>query len=513
MARSRAEIARLKAELQRRKLARAVSAAGSFTPEAVSAGHVPQAKLLQDQSRRVIALCSRRAGKSVAVCAKMAATALAYPESIVIYFGATGKAVKLLIWDAVWKWFTRKWGIEGKHNETLMMTQFPNGSRVIFAGTDDYAHVETFLGGKLRMVVIDEAQSQPDSVLRPLVIRILPPALSDLGGTLMMSGTIPDTPAGLFYETWKAERWSRHNWSRFDNPHIESKEELKIFLAESGLAEDDPIVRRDWFGEFVFSETATAYRYLASRNAYSPPTTTSRDFPPGLMLTAVAPAELEYFSIAADPAATHDRFAVVVWGWGRKSRDVWHVAEWVTEPAANALQSQWMAVMGELTKRYPGMCRWYYDAGSSQTTIDTVRRDYGIPVILPANKASLKGQVDRFADLLGSGRAHVIAGSALEEDLLKCRWDLDARAKGQWRWSSAWHGDVADAARYALQGYFDVAEAPGPDLNAEQLAAKLEAEALREVMQPPPAKEAWQSHDRILESLWFGGGGEDPGPT
>lgn len=497
-------------ELERRDAEDRAAALDAFTAPAIAAGHEPQLALMEDEALNVIALCSRRAGKSNAWCGLLALDAIRFPGETQLYFGRAKPAVRLSIWSKIWKPLCAKWKLPVKHNESTMVSTFDNDSIVAFTGSDDVAHVESYLGNKLRRAVVDEAQSQPDSVLRPLLLTILPPALSDDGGQLAVSGTIPDTPAGLFYEIWsEGEGWAKHNWSRFQNPHLKNQEErLASYMRTSGLLIDDPIIRRDWFGEFVFSENATAYRYLASRNQYSPSLERSDAFKPGELLIATSlPPDLEFFSIAADPAATHDRFAEVVWGWSSKARDVWQVAEWVTPKAANALQSQWMAIMAELTRRFPKMCRWYYDAGSSQTTIDTVQRDYGIPVILPANKASLKGQVDRFADLLGCGRAHVIAGSKLEEDLLKCRWDPDARAKGLWRWSSTWHGDVADAARYALQGYFDITQPEAPPRTPEAL----EALAMREVFTPRASAEAWQTQDAGLQALWFGQDGGDPG--
>src|SRR6266481_1224853 len=256
----------LDAELRRRAFF--VSAA-SVDPRTVSAGHEPQFKLLTDSSTRLCALCSRRAGKSVAICSKLAYSATNWPGSTLIYFGATSKAVRLLIWGPVWQEFRRKWGVGGIDNETLMLTRFSNGSTVIFVGTDDFRHVETFLGGKLRGVAIDEAQSQPDSVLNPLIDRILPPSLSDLNGWLSLSGTIPDVEAGKFYEIWRgANGWSKHNWNRFANPHIESEKALMQELVNSGRTIDDPIIRRDWFGEFVFSNELTAFQYDRNKAGY-----------------------------------------------------------------------------------------------------------------------------------------------------------------------------------------------------------------------------------------------------
>jgi hypothetical protein len=92
--------------------------------------------------------------------------------------------------------------------------------------------------------------------------------------------------------------------------------------------------------------------------------------------------------------------------------------------------------------------------------LDTFGADYGVPLIKAANKSDFPGQVRRVNDLLTRGRAKVMIGSKLEEDYQKARFDADARKRGQWRWSSQWHPDPSEAARYALQAYFDAYREP-----------------------------------------------------
>ncbi len=456
----------LEAELNRR--ARLVDSK-ALDARTIAAGHLPQQRLLEDVSTRICALCSRRAAKSVSACAKLAYSATNFPNSTLIYFGATSKAVRLLIWGPVWQEFRRKWGVGGVDNETLMLTKFGNGSTVIFVGTDDFRHVETFLGGKLRGVVIDEAQSQPDSVLNPLIDRILPPSLSDVGGWMMLSGTIPDVEAGKFYETWRGTNgWSKHNWSRFQNPHIESEKALMQELVNSGRSIDDPIIRRDWFGEFVFSNELTAFGYDRSKAGYN----------------GNYPAGLELFSVGVDPG-TRDRTAIVVWGWSSKDQNLYHVYEWVTKRDSGTHLSDIARELQIINQRFSPIPWWYMDMGGSGMAIDTFSRDYGLPVVHAAKKVDRVGQVKRLADLLNAGRAKIIIGSQLEQDLIKSSWDKDARAVGKYEWSSQWHPDVADAGRYAAQGYFDSYVARPPAVDKRQADIASEEKLWRQALRPP----------------------------
>jgi hypothetical protein len=137
---------------------------------------------------------------------------------------------------------------------------------------------------------------------------------------------------------------------------------------------------------------------------------------------------------------------------------VWNVAEWVTARHADTQLSAIAECLGQFKSAHASrgfLYPPYFDWGGSHMSIDTFQKDYGIPVVLAAQKQDLPGQVARFADLLGQGRAMIRIGSALEYDLQNAQWDKDARIDGRFKWSSAVHPDAADAGRYGLQAYVD----------------------------------------------------------
>lgn len=459
-----------KLEINKRKL---ITGPSAFNFEKACTGHIPALRLLNDESRRIVVLCSRRAAKSTTLCAKMIHVAQKYPNSLIAYFGATAKAVKLLIWEPVWQRMRKEWNVGGEDNETIMSTTFGNGSKVFFVGCDDYRTVETFLGGKFRLVIVDEAQSQPDSVLVPLIGRILPSALSDLQGeysALIMSGTIPEVEAGLFYEEWRRAKWSRHTWSRFQNPFIESTEALNAEIENSGRSIDDPMIRRDWFGEFVFASELTAFRYDRTKAGYD----------------GNYPAWLDMFSVGIDPG-TRDRTAIVVWGWSTKDQNIYQVYEWVTKRNSETSLGDIADQLAIINKRWSPIPWWYIDMGGSNMAVDTFTRDYGLPVIHAAKKTDRFMQVKRLADLVAKGRAKVIIDSQLEMDLQRAQWDK-SKLPARHEWSSFWHPDVADAARYAVQGYFDCYAAPAAKEDLKTADARKEEELWRQARQEPAPK-------------------------
>ena len=452
----------------------------TLDPEIISAGHKPQCELLklvnEHLVERIIALCSRRAAKTVTNCAILATRALTWPNTTHLYFGAVAKQVKLLIWGPVWGLFRQKWSIGGRDDQTLMWTRFANGSQVIFTGTDDYRHVETVLGGRLRTAIIDEAQSQAKSVLEPLVERILPDALSDERGLMALTGTMPEVPAGLYWEIWnnkqKYQDWIRKAWNRFQNPHIESVKALEHHLRTSGRTIDDPLVRRNWFGEPVFAKDATAFRYDRAKAGYD----------------GRYPSTLDTFAVGIDPGA-HDRTAIVVWGWSRKDPCVYQVYEFVTKRDSATSMSDIAIELSKVAKKF-GVMRipyWYMDMGGSKVSIDTFQRDYGVPIVHAAKKGDRRFQVDRMSNLMATGKCKIIIGSALEEDLQRTEWDKDKREQGKFEWSNNWHPDVADAGRYGLAGYFDMFQPAKPKESPREAMIRVEEEAWLKSLEPPVA--------------------------
>jgi hypothetical protein len=493
-------------------LRRRTAALAAFTPEAAADGHRYQLEALRSKHQNLILMCSRRAGKSYLCCALLAMTAVHAPGAAsCLYLALTsGQAKK--IWRKIWKPLCRKWKLctSKDHNETELTTTFPNGATVQFGGTDDLRHVQSLLGDSMAcgMAIIDECQSDP-GLIESLVTDILGPMLDETTkelptpGRLVLAGTVPAVASGYFWETWirsydkstqeakTDSAWHAIGWGRADNPHETFfAERLAAYVHKYGLLETDPIVQRNWFGKRVFDTNATAYKYDRAKNGYCWDADTSYaadQFQPGTIRVAKVAPGLDTFSIGIDPAASSDRMAVVLWAWASQGpRGVWHVGEWVTERAANALESQYLAVVEAWVRKY-NVVSIVWDPGGASTTKDPAFLSEYKLVIEPAKKGkgSKKARVDRLKDLLGTSRAHIMIGSALEEDLQKTRFDPEKRAIGKYEWTADCHPDVADAATYALPAYIEAEKRePKQKSNPMQAVGTDEDERL--------AREAWK---------------------
>lgn len=441
-----------------------------WDPVAFAAGHAPQLAFVNDRSPYQHVMCARQSGKTWGDDFILGQNADEHPRSVGLFLGLKGTGVKVSNWVPIWKQgLCEMHGIpDSWHNETTMITTWPNGSRVMFGGTDDLSNVKKFLGNSLRnhgVVIIDESQDQPPSVLRYIVDTLLVPMLGKTT-RIILSGVLPDVPAGPFYDRAHPEAlesgkcacggWHHHEWGRAANVHTpEAMQRLQEHMQAHNLTLDDPQIQRDWFMRRVWDLSATAYRYSRERNGYEAEAQAwldTVDWEHGLARAALPHAGIDQFTIGIDPGGG-DRTSIVVWGWGEHTHEIQHVAEWVTPRDTPVPLSEIASTLSVFVDHYP-TDDIYWDPGSGHLEIDTFGTDYGIPLVRAANKSDFPGQVRRVNDLLTKGWLRIMIGSALEEDYQRARFDQEARAKGTWRWSSQWHPDPSEAGRYGLQGYW-----------------------------------------------------------
>lgn len=474
-----------------------------FTPEAVAAGHDFQLEFIRCLLRWIILMTSRRAGKTVGIAGRYGVRSMRTPGGNRVYLALTAKQAREIMWEPIWIPMCERFRLPVTHNETRMITKFANGSKVRLGGTDDIAAIKSELGSGLDEAAVDECQDQPERVLRPLLTRILPPALTDRRGTLIASGVVPEVDAGYYMDLWRESNWEKFNWSQMDNPHMKDPMgELMEYLEKNpGLTVKSPVIQRERFGKFVYDSEETAYRYDPGLNSYDPEPPdwladafggqlpeeitsrpgvlswkylhpTKRDDGTGgarygVMASKPRPG-INRFSAAIDPGSA-DRASLVVIGWGSETREIQQVFEWSTPRNARVTWNDIASIGALVAWAFDPEC-WFYDAGSSQNELDTFSADYGIPVIHAAKKSDTKGQIRRNNDLLTKGLLKVMKGSALAEDYGKARRDKNTPAGGPWTWASQWHPDPSESGRYSLQGYWDsFAEPETPKTEADEI--------------------------------------------
>lgn len=451
--------------------------------------HGPQLAFCSDRSPWLHIMCARQSGKTWGDDGIMLDNAIRAPGSTNLFLGLKGTGVKTSNWFPIWRPLCDKAGVPADwHNEAEMRTTFANRSRALFAGTDDLSNIKKYLGNRMHngVIIIDEAQDQTDSVLTYLLTVLLPPMLTPTT-RVILSGVLPDVPAGKFYSLATAKTlseapelavskgYSHHEWGRAANIHTpEAMAQLTRYMKDHGLTIDDPQIQRDWFMKRVWNLAATAYRYDQQRNGYqaeAPAWLGDVAMRVGRIRAAVPHPGIDRFSVAADPGG-HDRTSVVCWGWGAHTHEVQHVFEWCTERDTKTDLADIGAAFAIVREHFDPEA-YFWDPGAGSMEISTFGNDYGIPLVKAAAKADLAGQVRRNNDLLTRGWLKVMIGSAVEEDYQKARWDNEARAKGLWRWAPQWHPDPSEAGRYALAGYWNAYEPPPAEKPQEEIDREL----------------------------------------
>ena len=493
---------KLDPEKAARALAKRLAESPAFTAEAVCGNFPEQLAYLKCRALRVLAVASRRAGKSWANAALLLLTALATDGVVCLYIGLTMKQVKRSAWKTI-KALIRKFKIPTVKTLEDMEIHLPNGSRIYFGSMSDIGGIDAYLGDSLAggVCILDEIQSVPLRIIVPLVEDILEPALTDTTtdkpnpGRMVVSGTFR-LASGYLWQLWNEENeFTKFNWNRLQNPHLTNQQaQYDAIVAKKGLT---PRIARDWLGVPKFDASSTAYRYDPTVNSYRPQLAPwSCDITPGKMIATAMPANCDTCAVGIDPGR-HDRFAIVWWYWhSRLPSELWQGGEWVTERNHGASWPEAGKVLDVIDANVRGGITFLiYDAGGADSTLDLFSKTVGHRYVTSAQKVDLFGRVERMASLFEEKKAHVIAGSKLELDYQLAAWDPDARADFKYKWAaSGIHPDVADAAGYGAEKFWDVA--PAPPKTAKTMAQE-EDELFERAMRVEKANTAYglQSDD------------------
>lgn len=203
-----------------------------------------------DPARFKAALCSLRAGKTTAIAADFVGDSLAFADSMMLYLGLTDDSVNYIFKPAI-KPLLERYAPDAKIIDNEI--KFSNGSMILMYGADNIKKIENYRGLKLRKAAVDECQSFRAKNLQYLVDDVLTKRLADLEGTCYLVGTPASHCAGLFYEITTGDNVPVYKWTAFDNPFMarQWQKELEATMARKKIPITHPMIRRDFFGEWV----------------------------------------------------------------------------------------------------------------------------------------------------------------------------------------------------------------------------------------------------------------------
>lgn len=413
-----------------REKARALSAFGP-PPTLIGSLFAEQRSFASDPARHKTAVCSRRAGKTVACATSLLDSVLRREGAVGLYLTLSRINAKRILWRTMLD-MNREFHLGGVASESELCMRFGNGSVVYLSGLSDRQEVDKYRGLPLANVIVDEAQAVPP-FLEELVDAVLTPSLMDFDGSLALVGTPGPVPNSYFHNCSKT--WSNHAWNVFQNPHIERKsrkaprQHLNAELKRRGVSEHDPLIQREWFGRWVSDPNSLVFRYDARKNDFSE----LPEFP--------KPWE---FVICVD-LGFHDSDAIGVIAWNTESPNLYLVDEAI-------IAKQTVTELGEILRpmyeRYRPVAIVMDTGGLGKKIAEELTKRLDVP-IEAADKARKLEHIELLNDALRSGRLFAKSASRFAHDCALVEWDKKDPQKP--KISDRFHSDICDAVLYGFR--------------------------------------------------------------
>jgi hypothetical protein len=274
--------------------------------------HEKQWHYLMAPFRWNVVVCSRRAGKSKSAVLKGFRVLTSKPEARVAYVTLIRRNCRKYFYKPLVNLLRAK-GILCSTNSQDLTIELDNGSFAQAFGCSTMAEVETVRGDAWDLVIVDEAQSFRDELIRALIDEAIMPSLTDRKGGLDFLGTPPPAgQVGFFWEIFSSGNFEKHSWTLFDNPWIDTSE-LVEDVKVRGLTPEHAIYKREYLGLFVVDPDSLVFEYQPGRNDLTD------DFDPD-------PEDSAWmFSMGIDLGYS-DRDAISVLGW-RKDDEKHRIGE------------------------------------------------------------------------------------------------------------------------------------------------------------------------------------------
>lgn len=207
----------------------------------------------------IIAICSRRAGKSECIARRIASD-VAEPNTNVLYVNLTFSNAINQLYDRVMEMLNlADVGLEraSKADGYIMCS---NGSQIYFRGNANKSEADKCLGYHYRRVYIDEIQSQRN--MKYMINDVLSPLMRDYADSQMIyTGTPPRIPHTYCEALWKRPNIKKYVWTMFDNPYIPNKENIiQEECAKRGVTQDDSVIQREFFGNWVLDKESQVFK-------------------------------------------------------------------------------------------------------------------------------------------------------------------------------------------------------------------------------------------------------------
>ena len=393
-------------------------------------------------SKKIAVMCSRRAGKTEDNSDFILKIA-AIPNSPILYINLTFENAINQIFDLILKEAERVELNISKSSKNNGFIQFSNGSSILLKGNKDKGEADKLQGGKYRLVIIDEAQSQCNMTY--LVETIIEPMLTDFeDSVLILTGTPPRRKGTYFEKVWNNNEWTKYHWTMKENPFIKNVDnKIQEVCAEKGVTPDSAFIRREYLGEIAYDTEAQVFKgYKVYKGAVP------SDFIPDHIYEGVDFGFADYNGIVVLAANVQQRRAYVIYERKFNKATVSMIIDVVREGFENGKRM--------LIERNPNAdlanCQIFTDTNEKSITYD-LSQTYDLPAYC-AYKYDKALAIEQLAEECRTGRILNIEGGEVvnefEQTLYK-RDDLDNITS---ELDDGYHPDITMALLYLSRQYF-----------------------------------------------------------
>ena len=410
-----------------------------------------QREFVQDPSKRVLACCSRRAGKSFGIGLKMLKTGFEFPNSILVYLVLARSQAKDVLWPAL-EYLNEEHGLGLKFKQNTGDVVLPNGSKIILRGMGSQREVEKLRGLAVRAACIDEAQGMPQSLLTYTLREILEPAMLQAGDDcwIAVTGTPNAACSGGFYNLWagiteegiEKQTFSPHHWTFFDNKAIPDPEKAAKEVQEAqGWTEDSPGFLREYKGQWVRDTEGCAYKVNPDKNYV-------HYFP-------AEKADDWRWTIGVD-LGIMDPSAYCVFAWSRQLGECYIVESFEVQTESPSDSAKPIL---DLQERYDISQIIVDTGGQGKAHVGEWAQRFGLAVT-SATKHDKGGRVQMVNNDFISGRLKIVAprNQQLMGELAILQWDTSALSRNKYVYAYGYNDHLADALQYGFAGCYHYQE-------------------------------------------------------
>ena len=401
-------------------------------------------------SPRIAVMCSRRSGKTEDngdIINRVAAI----PDSPILYINLTFDNAIQQMYNRVLQEAERAELLISKESKSSGFIQYANGSTVSLKGNKDRSEADKLQGGKYRLVIIDEAQSQCNMTY--LIDTIIRPMLADYADSqLILTGTPPRRKGTYFEAAFNNVKWTTYNWNMFENPFIPDPDKvIQDICDEKGITRDSAFIQREFYGKIVYDTEAQVFKdYKVYKGAIP------QDFIPTHIYTGVDFGFADYNGIVTMAANVEQKRAYVIFERKFNKATVSMIVDAVREGFEDGKRF--------IIERNPNAdlsnCQIFTDTNEKSITYE-LSQTYGLPAYC-AYKYDRALAFESLAEWCRTGRILNIEGGEVAnefEQTLYKRDDLDNITS---ELDDGFHPDITMALLYASrQFFFDCGEDAG----------------------------------------------------